>query len=88
VERDGPVTDLKTQIRTFIATNFIVESMETLKDDDSLLQLQIVDSTGFLELIHFIEDSFGVKVADDEMVPENLETIDNIVHFVGRKRGT
>jgi len=82
------VTDLKTQIRTFIATNFIVESMETLKDDDSLLQLQIVDSTGFLELIHFIEDSFGVKVADDEMVPENLETIDNIVHFVGRKRGT
>jgi len=88
VEWDGPVTDLKTQIRTFIATNFIVESMETLKDDDSLLQLQIVDSTGFLELIHFIEDSFGVKVADDEMVPENLETIDNIVHFVGRKRGT
>ena len=88
MERDGPVTDLKTQIRTFIATNFIVESMETLKDDDSLLQLQIVDSTGFLELIHFIEDSFGVKVADDEMVPENLETIDNIVHFVGRKRGT
>lgn len=82
------MTDLKTQIRTFIATNFIVESMETLKDDDSLLQLQIVDSTGFLELIHFIEDSFGVKVADDEMVPENLETIDNIVHFVGRKRGT
>jgi len=82
------VTDLKTQIRTFIATNFIVESMETLKDDDSLLQLQIADSTGFLELIHFIEDSFGVKVADDEMVPENLETIDNIVHFVGRKRGT
>ena len=88
MEWDGPVTDLKTQIRTFIATNFIVESMETLKDDDSLLQLQIVDSTGFLELIHFIEDSFGVKVADDEMVPENLETIDNIVHFVGRKRGT
>ena len=82
------MTDLKTQIRTFIATNFIVESMETLKDDDSLLQLQIVDSTGFLELIHFIEDSFGVKVADDEMVPENLETVDNIVHFVGRKRGT
>jgi len=82
------VTDLKTQIRTFIATNFIVESMETLKDDDSLLQLQIVDSTGFLELIHFIEDSFGVKVADDEMVPENLETVDNIVRFVGRKRGT
>ena len=88
MEWDGPVTDLKTQIRTFIATNFIVESMETLKDDDSLLQLQIVDSTGFLELIHFIEDSFGVKVADDEMVPENLETVDNIVHFVGRKRGT
>ena len=81
------MSDLKKQIRSFIETNFIVESTMELKDDDSLLQLQIVDSTGFLELIHFIEDTFAVKVADEEMVPENLETIDNIALFVSRKHG-
>ncbi len=79
--------DPKTQIRSFIEQNFLVAANTELKDDDSLLQLQIVDSTGFLELIHFIEDSFDVKVADEEMVPENLETIDNIAQFVSRKRG-
>jgi len=81
------VSDLKKQIRTFIETNFIIESTVDLKDDDSLLQLQIVDSTGFLELIHFVESTFGVKVDDEEMVPENLETIDNIAQFISRKRG-
>jgi acyl carrier protein len=81
------VIDPKTQIRSFIEQNFLVAANTELKDDDSLLQLQIVDSTGFLELIHFIEDSFDVKVADEEMVPENLETIDNIAQFVSRKRG-
>ena len=81
------MSDLKKQIRAFIVQNFIVETATDLKDDDSLLQLQIVDSTGFLELIHFIEETYAVKVADDEMVPENLETIDNIAQFVTRKRG-
>jgi acyl carrier protein len=81
------VSDLKKQIRAFIVQNFIVEKATDLKDNDSLLQLQIVDSTGFLELIHFIEETFAVKVADDEMVPENLETIDNIAQFIARKRG-
>jgi acyl carrier protein len=87
MERKGLVTDLRKQIRSFIETNFIIDSTTDLKDEDSLLQLQIVDSTGFLELIHFIEDTFAVKVADEEMVPENLETIDNIAQFVSRKRG-
>ena len=81
------MTELKNKIRSFIETNFLVEPGVGLKDDDSLLQLQIVDSTGFLELIHFVEETFAVKVADEEMVPENLETIDNIAQFVSRKRG-
>lgn len=81
------MSGLKNQIRSFIESNFLVDATTSLKDDDSLLQLQIVDSTGFLELIHFLESDFGLKVADDEMVPENLETIDNIAQFVARKRG-
>ena len=81
------MSGLKNQIRSFIESNFLVDATTSLKDDDSLLQLQIVDSTGFLELIHFLESDFELKVADDEMVPENLETIDNIAQFVARKRG-
>ncbi len=80
------MTELKQRIRTFIEGNFVIEPTLTVADGDSLLQLQIVDSTGFLELIHFIEDEFGIHVADDEMVPENLESIDNIAQFVARKR--
>ncbi len=86
MDKDTTLSELRHQVRTFIETNFIVDPALGLKDDDSLLQLQVVDSTGFLELIHFIEDTFGLKVADEEMVPDNLETIDNIVQFVERKR--
>jgi acyl carrier protein len=77
--------DIKQAVRTYIEQNFLVGSDTRIADADSLLQMQVVDSTGFLELVNFIEASFGVKVADDEMVPENLETIDNIDAFVRRK---
>jgi len=80
------VSDLKKQIRDYIEQNFIIDSATKLADGDSLLQLQIVDSTGFLELIAFVESTFGVRVEDEEMVPENLETIDNIAAFITRKR--
>jgi acyl carrier protein len=56
-----------------------------LRDEDSLLELRIVDSTGFLEVMHFIESTFGITVGDNEMIPENLETIENITGFVTRK---
>lgn len=77
--------DIKQAVRTYVEQNFLVGSETRIGDGDSLLQLQIVDSTGFLELVNFIESSFGVKVGDDEMVPENLETIDSIDEFVRRK---
>jgi acyl carrier protein len=77
--------DIKQAVRTYVEQNFLVGSETRIGDGDSLLQLQIVDSTGFLELVNFIESSFGVKVGDDEMVPENLETIASIDEFVRRK---
>ena len=77
--------DIKQAVRSYVEQNFLVGSDTRIGDGDSLLQMQIVDSTGFLELVNFIESSFGVKVGDDEMVPENLESIDNIVAFVERK---
>jgi acyl carrier protein len=80
------MSDARQQVRSFITSNFMVGSDVNLGDGDSLLQLQIVDSTGFLELVNFLERTFAIKVADDEMVPENLETIDNIAQFLARKR--
>ena len=77
--------DIKQQVRSYLEQNFLVGTDTTLGDTDSLLQLQIVDSTGFLELVNFIESTFSLKVGDDEMVPENLETIESIEQFVRRK---
>jgi acyl carrier protein len=58
-----------------------------LASSDSLLGKGIIDSTGILEVIHFLDDEFAIKVADEEMVPENLDSVNNIVAFVARKQG-
>lgn len=82
------MTDLKARIRAFIERNFVLDPGQQLQDADSLLDNQVIDSTGFLELIHFVEAEFDLAVADAEMVLENFESIDSIERFVARKRGT
>lgn len=72
--------------RSFITTNFYVADPAALSDDDSLLDAGIIDSTGVLDLIGFIEQQFGITVADEELVPENLDTVNRLVQFVERKR--
>lgn len=81
------MTDLKSRIRGFIETSFVLDPGQELQDSDSLLDFQVVDSTGFLELVHFVEAEFGLHVADAEMILENFESIDCIERFVVRKRG-
>lgn len=54
--------------------------------DSSLLDSGIIDSTGVLELIAFVEDKFGISVADDEMIPENLDSIENLAKFISRRQ--
>ena len=76
---------IETAIRTFIAENFIFDSLPP-GGGDSLTQMGILDSMGVLELIMFIEERFGFKIPDEETLPENLDTIDNIVHYVERRR--
>ena len=80
------MSELKREIRSFIEQNFLLATGANLADADSLLQLQIVDSTGFMELVGFIETAYGVAVGDDELVPENLESIDNIARFIADRR--
>ncbi len=77
--------DIKKTVREFLNQSFLSGGSLELSDSDSLLQLQVVDSTGFLELVSFLEGEFDLKVADDEMVPENLESLDNIEQFVRGK---
>lgn len=77
---------MKHQLRQFIIDNFLFGQIDTpLEDDDSFLEQGIIDSTGVLELVAFIEETFGIKVEDEELIPENLDTINNIVAFVERK---
>jgi len=78
--------ELKRQIREFVTTNFYVADPKALEDRTSLLDQGIIDSTGVLEVIMFIESTFGVTVEDSEMLPENLDSIERIAAFVARKK--
>ncbi len=78
---------LHDTIRRFILENYLfTDDVTQLGLDDSLLGRGIVDSTGMLEIILFIEEQLGVKVADTEMVPENLDSVNRIAAFVTSKR--
>jgi acyl carrier protein len=78
---------LQDQIRTFILENYLFTNDATaLGLEDSLLGRGIVDSTGMLEIIFFIEEQLGVKVKDEEMIPDNLDSVNKIAAFVSSKR--
>ena len=73
------------QVRTFITSNFYVADSAVLTDEASLLDSGIIDSTGILEVVSFLEAEFGIQVKDEEMLPENLDSIGNIARYVDRK---
>ena len=76
---------LEKKIREFLVSNFYVENTIQLNSDTSLLETGIIDSTGVLEVIGFIEETFGIAVDDEEMLPENLDSIEGISRYVIRK---
>jgi acyl carrier protein len=77
--------ELNKKVRDFVTSNFYVADPKSLEDRTSLLDQGIIDSTGVLEVIMFIESTFGVTVEDAEMLPENLDSIERIAAFVARK---
>jgi len=78
----------ENQIRTYILENFLFSNRaEGLSNDDSFLQQGILDSTGVLELVTFIEANFNITVNDEELIPENLDSVNNLVIFIHRKNG-
>jgi len=79
---------VKAEIRDYILANYLFSSDQAALDDDvSLMQAGVIDSTGVLEIIMFLEETFGIKVADEEMIPENLDSVTSIATFVTSKKG-
>ncbi|MGH7600414.1 MAG: acyl carrier protein [bacterium] len=73
------------KVRAFIVENFLFGDAAGLKDDESLRGKGIIDSTGILALIAFLEEEFGVSVADNEIRPENLDTVNRVAAFLRHK---
>jgi acyl carrier protein len=79
-------THIEQKIRQFITDNFLFrEDRASLTDAESLLEAGVIDSTGVLELVAFLEREFGLAVDDAEIVPENLDSISRIVGYVKGK---
>lgn len=80
--------DVDQEIREFIVENFLFGGKDIpLGNDDSFLQKGFIDSTGILEVVSFIEEKFGISVEDDDLLPENLDSVSRLAKFIARKRG-
>ena len=77
--------DLKEELREFFKNKFMIEIDGNLSDDHSFLENGIIDSTGVLELVMFLEEKYGIKVADEELLPENLDSFNNISRYLQSK---
>ena len=78
---------MKKTIRKYILEHLLfTEDESTLQDDESFLNNGIVDSTGVMEIILFIEENFGFRVNDDEIMPANLDSVNNLADFIQRKQ--
>ena len=75
----------QAELRRFIVDNFLYGRACRLRDDDSFLETGIIDSTGLLELVNFLEKQYGIKVEEADLVPENLDSIVRLTQFLRRK---
>ena len=79
--------DVKAVVLEFVKRNFLMgTSSIKFSDSDSFLEKGIVDSTGVLEMVSFIQTNFGISVEDTELIPENLDSVSNITAYVKRKK--
>ncbi len=78
---------IEKKVRAYVLETFLFTNDPlALSSGDSFLQKGIIDSTGVLEMIFFLEQEFGIKVTDKELIPENLDSVNNIVRFVQSKK--
>lgn len=80
--------EVQKKLRDFITETFLVGSdISSINDNDSFMEKEIVDSTGVLELTAFVETEFNIAIEDDEMTPDNLDSIEKLVNFIAKKSG-
>jgi acyl carrier protein len=79
---------LHEDIREFIVENFLFGDDTGLKDNSSFLEEGIVDSTGIMQLVSFIQEQYLIVIEDEELTPENLDSIQKVADFVQQKRRT
>jgi acyl carrier protein len=84
---DGDLMEnfIHQKIKDFIVENFLFGDDKGLENDTSFLEEGIIDSVGILELVEFLDKEFHITIADDELLPENLDSINNISKFLGSK---
>lgn len=80
-------TDIEREIRSFLIKTFLFGRDEQLRDSDSLLG-NVIDSTGALELVAFLQERFGIKVDDEDVIPDNFDSVKSVVSYVVKKRGS
>ena len=78
--------DLIEDVRKFVVDNFLFGDAGSLGDDTSFMEGGIIDSTGILELIAFLEKTCGIRIEDGELVPENLDSLARVARFIERKK--
>ncbi len=80
------MNDIKTEIKNFIIENFLFGNADGLNDDTSFLDEGIIDSTGVLELVEYLESEFQISVEDEELIPENLDSLVKVSAYVEKKQ--
>ena len=73
------------EIRQFIVDNFLFGDGANLQPTTSFMEHGIIDSTGILELVTFLEENYSIKVEDDELLPENMDSLKNVTDYLNRK---
>lgn len=77
---------VRQQLRSFILENYLfTDDQSALADNSSFLDGGILDSMGILELIDYLDETFAIKVEGDELIPDNLDSIDSLIAFIGKK---
>ena len=73
-------------IKIFIVENFVIDgNIDQLDSEQSFLESGIIDSTGMLELVSFIEEHYDIKMEDEELIPDNLDSVNNVVKYINKK---
>jgi acyl carrier protein len=84
--QSGRIIGMLQTIRKFIIDNYLFGEEDKLGNEDSFMETGIIDSTGILELVRFLESTYGIKIADEELLPDNLDSVNKIVAFIYAKQ--